>query len=458
MINRLISLAIAGAFSLCLISAAPGAQGSGCMPTTGTVSGLTFAQDVNAAIAALISNNSGASAPATDCSGVAIKFQWWPDTSVTPNILKMYDNSSWLVLGAVDASQHVWSPPVGGGTATVTAASTADICAAPSAVQTISGTTPITSFGTGCPVGVRKTLIFASATPITYDAVSMILPGQRSYTATAGDMADVIYLGSGNWRFKDISKIDGSSIVNPAIPLTTILYGAFPNIPAKTVIGDGRALSRASYPDYLTAVTRSKSGTLTSGNSTIASITSGDTRGLGAGMPIEGTGIQSGTVILSATPTTIVMSKTATANGVQTWTAFPTGYGSGGDSSTVGVQNCVGKVAAGLDPSAAALSSATAINSSQGSKNLTLARSDLPNSSVTVNITDPGHTHTTDARTGPSSGFSGGNNVASLGQATINNAFTGVTAAFPLNGGVTQTLPSLVQPTVIAECVVAVLP
>jgi hypothetical protein len=174
---------------LCLIfapSAALAAQGTGCMPTTGTVSGLTMAQDMNAGIAALISSNSGASAPSTDCTAVPIKGQVWLDTSVTPNVLRQYDGASWVVLGALDSSNHLWPPPVGGGTATVTAASITDICAAPSAVQTISGTTTITSFGSSCVVGARKTLIFASATPITYNATSLILPGQSSYTTAAG--------------------------------------------------------------------------------------------------------------------------------------------------------------------------------------------------------------------------------------------------------------------------------
>jgi hypothetical protein len=95
------------------------AQGTGCMPTTGTVSGLTMAQDINAAIAALISSNSGASAPSTDCTAVPIKGQVWLNTSVTPNVLQQYDGTSWVFLGALDSSNHLWAPPVGGGAATI---------------------------------------------------------------------------------------------------------------------------------------------------------------------------------------------------------------------------------------------------------------------------------------------------------------------------------------------------
>src|ERR1700681_1041016 len=116
--------------------------------------------------------------------------------------------------------------------------------------------------------------------------------------------------------------------------------------------------------------TRAQTGTLTAGNNTITSV--GNTAGLGAGMPLEGTGIPSGATIASVTSSTIVMSTTATADGAQTVTAFITGYGSGGDSTTVGVKDCRGRVMAGRDPSAANLASATAINSSQGNQSQTL--------------------------------------------------------------------------------------
>ena len=247
--KKLLSLALAGALSLGLVNSAPGSQGSGCMPTTGTVSGLTFAQKTNAAIAALISSNSGATAPATDCTETPIKGQVWLDTSVTPNVEKRYDGNQWITVGAVDSANHVWSPPVGGGTTTIAAATTTDICAAPSAVQNITGTTTITGFGSACTVGVRKTLLFSSATPLAYNATSLILPGLRSYTTSAGDAADAIYLGAGNWRILNIAKIDGSSVTNPAIPLGTVLYGDSSAIPPKMIHGAGQALSRAAYPD-----------------------------------------------------------------------------------------------------------------------------------------------------------------------------------------------------------------
>jgi hypothetical protein len=450
-------------------SPAAAAQGSGCLPTTGTVSGLTFAQGVNSAIAALISSNSGASPPSTDCTAAPVKGQVWLDTSVTPNVEKRYDGTAWVAVGAIDSVNHVWSPPIGGGMASVTAASTTDICAAPASLQTISGTTTITSFGSSCPVGATKKLRFSAATPITYNAASLILPAQRDFIAAAGDMADATYLGAGNWQISSITKIDGSSVTNPAVPLSTVLYGDYGTLPAKAVYGIGQALSRSAYPDYFAAATRAQTGTLTSGNNTVTSVA--NTAGFGAGMPIEGTGIQAGTTITSVTSSTIVMSQTATANGSQTVRVFPTGYGSGGDSTTVGVKNCQGKTLAGRDPTGTVLTAAgsgingAALNATGGSQSKIIQQPNLPNLNLAVNTSGTVTVNTTrgDILFSTSTIFyqGGGASVGIPGAAGVItstgvNSMTGFTAS--LNGSVTQTALNGMQPTVTAECVVMVLP
>ncbi|WP_441255751.1 hypothetical protein [Tardiphaga sp. 285_C5_N1_2] len=460
---------------LAISSPAIAAQGSGCLPTTGQVSGLSMTQKINDAMAAVTSFFSGASPPATDCTGVPVKGQGWLDTSVTPNVERRYDGTNWVAVGAIDSVNHVWSPPVGGGSAAVTAASTTDICAAPAALQTISGTTTITSFGAACPAGVTKKLLFSAATPITYNATSMILPGQRDYTASAGDMADALHLGSGNWRVA-ISRIDGSSVINTAIPLGTAIYGAYGAPPAKTVYGIGQALSRATYPDYFAAVTRTQTGTLTSGNNTITSVA--NTSGLGVGMPIEGTGIPSGTTIASVTSSTIVMSSpnTATVTGSQTVRAFIAGYGAGGDSTTVGVQDCRGRMMAGRDDmggtavnrmTASYFGAGNRINASGGVEGYMIPQSALPNVNLPLVGTSGGQ-YFLDSF--PSQllyrfadvNYQGGGSATNLSGA-MNATALSVTIPNPtgntrLNGNVPQTGTSNIQPTVIAECVVAVLP
>lgn len=95
------------------------AQGSLCMPTTGTVSGLQMSQNINTAHAALVSSNSGNSPPSNDCTAAPVKGQWWLDTSLTPNQAKMYDGTQWLTVAAMDATGHAWLPRVGDGTITL---------------------------------------------------------------------------------------------------------------------------------------------------------------------------------------------------------------------------------------------------------------------------------------------------------------------------------------------------
>jgi hypothetical protein len=75
-------------------------QGSLILPTTGTVSGLSLAQSINAALANLASNASGATDPSTLAGGVQ-PFSYWADTSVTPNMLRQRNsaNTDWITIG-----------------------------------------------------------------------------------------------------------------------------------------------------------------------------------------------------------------------------------------------------------------------------------------------------------------------------------------------------------------------
>jgi hypothetical protein len=250
------------------------------------------------------------------------------------------------------------------------------------------------------------------------------------------------------------TRADGSAIVNPSVPMGTAIHGIYGTIPPKSVYGTGQALSRASYPGYLAAVTRAQTATLTAGNNTLTSV--GNTAGLGAGMPLEGAGIPSGATIASVTSSTIVMSTTATANGSQIVTAFLSGYGSGGDSTTVGVMDCRGKVIAGRDPSSTNLASATALNSSQGLSTTTLTTLNLPAYTPAGTVASAITAAPMDLTGTGSNGqhpAAGGNGAAlTMFGITIASGFTGTA-----QGG-TSTPFSTVQPTVIAECVVVVLP
>ena len=103
-----------GIAALCLVGqsgeSARAAQFTNCMPTTGTISGLTFSTDVTQALQSLNSSNLGATAPATDCSAAPVAGQIWLNSSTTPEQYEIYDGSSWEVIGYLNTSTHVWTP------------------------------------------------------------------------------------------------------------------------------------------------------------------------------------------------------------------------------------------------------------------------------------------------------------------------------------------------------------
>lgn len=468
--NRMISLALAGALWLGFGSASFAAQGSGCMPTTGTVSGLTFAQDVNAAIAALISSNSGASAPATDCSAAAVKGQVWLDNSTTPNVLRQYDGTSWVFLGALDSSNHLWAPPIGGGTATIASASTTDIWANVAASVTISGTTGVTALANADAVPGTMKVVTASGIFTMTNSSSLVLPSGANITTAAGDQFLAVALTSTNVAVFAYTRADGSSLVNPSVPLATVLYGDYATPPSKAVFGFGQALSRSSYPAYFATVTRVQTGTLTAGNTTITSV--GNTAGLGAGMPVECTGCQAGSVISSVTSSTIVMSKTATANGSASISVIIPGYGSGGDSTTVGVKDCRGRVMAGRDDMGGSAAgrlttsyfggSAAVIGAvGQSNESSTLVTTNLPPYTPSVSVSQQpvfsfDYTSANLQQSGSNSGVTG-ITASGAGTAVTPTRINDVALSLGAQGG-TSTPVRTVQPTDVAECVVVVLP
>ncbi len=84
-------------------------QGALSVPTTGPVSPTTMAGDINAATAALGTNNSGAASPTNGAGSVPLQFQWWADSStIAATVLKRYDGTSWVALATLDTVNHVW--------------------------------------------------------------------------------------------------------------------------------------------------------------------------------------------------------------------------------------------------------------------------------------------------------------------------------------------------------------
>ena len=110
----------------------------------------------------------------------------------------------------------IWTKdPVHGAVATIetqgsdiASAATTDIGASSGQYVEVTGTTTITSLGT-IDAGVRRVVRFTGALTLTYNATSLILPGDANITTAADDCATFISLGSGNWICVDYQRGGG---------------------------------------------------------------------------------------------------------------------------------------------------------------------------------------------------------------------------------------------------------
>lgn len=96
----------------------------------------------------------------------------------------------------------------------IVAASTTDLGSLSTDVITITGSTGITSFGSSATGNNPLYFIRFSAAPLlTYNATSMILPGQANIQVAAGDTAVAQYLGGSNWKVISYNPISGQAVI-----------------------------------------------------------------------------------------------------------------------------------------------------------------------------------------------------------------------------------------------------
>ena len=95
--------------------------------------------------------------------------------------------------------------------ADIASAATTDIGAATGNFAFITGTTTITGLGTA-DAGVQRTIKFAGALTLTYNATSLILPTAGNILTVANDRAQFISLGSGNWICTWYTRADGTPL------------------------------------------------------------------------------------------------------------------------------------------------------------------------------------------------------------------------------------------------------
>lgn len=104
-----------------------------------------------------------------------------------------------------------------------TSGATCDIGANPTRKVTITGTTTITSFGSGA--NKERLVRFAGALTLTHNATSLILPTGANYQTAAGDRMLAVSDASGNWTVIEIwpAKVETGFRSSP--PLVVGAYG-----------------------------------------------------------------------------------------------------------------------------------------------------------------------------------------------------------------------------------------
>lgn len=192
--------------------------------------GATVRSDVNDALAALVSNSSGATAPST-----TFAYQFWADT--TSGWLKQRNaaNSGWIFV----------APLAGHGEADLASATTTDIGAQTSDTLRITGITTITGLGTA-DAGRAVKLRFAGALTLTHNATSLILPGGANITTAAGDTCEAVSLGSGNWSIRAYQKSNGQAVATTTASFNDLVFGGELNSSSSATYFDKYGLYQTS--------------------------------------------------------------------------------------------------------------------------------------------------------------------------------------------------------------------
>lgn len=226
---------------------------------------------------------------------------------------------------------------------------------------------------------------------------------------TAGMNSDVQIVGAGTYAL----LLD--SLPAPSDPTGAVLPFAGINVPSGYLLCNGALISRTTYANLFAALTIQTTGSTTSGSTSVTAVAS--TTNLAVGMPISGSGIQSGTTISAIGTGTITLSAaaTATATGVTLVTAP---YGVGDGSTTFALPDGRGVALRGLD-NGRGLDSSRVLGTYQADSY----------ASHTHGVTDPGHNHSVPMDNGTAGGTGwqiAGQSGANQGAIATGSSATGI--------------------------------
>ena len=120
---------------------------------------------------------------------------------------------------------------------TIASASTCDLGSKDAEYLSISGTTTITALGT-VSAGIVKRVVFEGALTLTHNGTSLILPGAANITTAAGDAAEFVSLGGGNWRCTQYQLASGGPVV---LANDSVTFAKIQNIATSRILGRSTA-------------------------------------------------------------------------------------------------------------------------------------------------------------------------------------------------------------------------
>lgn len=156
--------------------------------------------------------------------------RWIHKVSGTNWAVYHYDGSHDILVGNFNPTDNTWTPAGNmatlggahwGAETSIASAATTDLGTVSTHRAQITGTTGITSFGTG--VNLMRLIRFSGVLTITHNGTSLILPNAINITTAAGDMALVTSDASGNWRMHWFSRATG-------VPLYESAFGGIRNL------------------------------------------------------------------------------------------------------------------------------------------------------------------------------------------------------------------------------------
>ena len=259
--------------------------------TLGNVARTLFRANLNDALAALASCQSGTSRP----SGIPAGGLWVNTTTATAWVLNLFDGTDDIAVGTFNTTTNVFTPSIAnnslpaaklalGAWTTLASAATVDLGAQTSRNIALSGTTGITSFGsTLTPDNVPFNILSTGAITLTHSA-NLICPGGANLTLASGDTFTVVQEATGVWRIigfqfgtnpsnaipvgtaaSNLVRLDGSARL-PAVD-GSLLTG----LPASSTAQVGAAYSGlAVYAVGTTVLAYNNSGGTISSGSTVA--------------------------------------------------------------------------------------------------------------------------------------------------------------------------------------------